>query len=88
MGGFCHGLQFGPGLYISSDHLSSWIRPGDFGELAMQTIIVIIIVVIAAAFLIRRFLKNFKQKDACSCGCSSCPADTAATCEENPDNAQ
>jgi hypothetical protein len=54
----------------------------------MQTIIVIIIVAIAAAFLIRKFLKNLKQEDACSCGCSSCPADTAATCEENPDNVQ
>ncbi|MGD2098152.1 MAG: FeoB-associated Cys-rich membrane protein [Desulfobacterales bacterium] len=54
----------------------------------MQTIIVIIIVAIAAAFLIRKFFKKFKQQDACSCGCASCPADTAATCEENPDNSK
>ncbi|MBW2435734.1 MAG: FeoB-associated Cys-rich membrane protein [Deltaproteobacteria bacterium] len=54
----------------------------------MQTIIVIIIVAIAAAFLIRKFLKNFKQEDPCSCGCSSCPADTAATCEDKPDNSR
>jgi hypothetical protein len=54
----------------------------------MQTIIVIIIVAIAAGFLIRKFLKTFKRQDACSCGCSSCPADTAATGEENPDNVQ
>jgi hypothetical protein len=49
----------------------------------MQTLIVILIVVIAAAFLIRNFLKKFRQKEACGCGCSSCPADPA-TCEENP----
>ena len=50
----------------------------------MQTLIVILIVAIAAAFLIRRFLKKFKQEEACDCGCSSCPTD-AASCEENPE---
>jgi hypothetical protein len=54
----------------------------------MQSVIVILIVAIAAAFLIRNFIKKFKQEDACSCGCSSCPADTAATCEDKPDNYQ
>lgn len=51
----------------------------------MQTVLVILVVAIAAAFLIRNFLKKFKQEDACSCGCSSCPAE-AASCEENPDD--
>jgi hypothetical protein len=50
----------------------------------MQTLIVILIVAIAAVLLIRKFLKNFKQEDACGCGCTSCPADPAS-CEENPD---
>jgi hypothetical protein len=50
----------------------------------MQTLIVILIVAIAAAFLIRKFLKNFKQQEACGCGCTSCPADPAS-CEENPE---
>jgi hypothetical protein len=53
----------------------------------MQTLIVILIVAIAAAFLIRKFLKNFKPEDTCGCGCSSCPADPAS-CEENPENSQ
>jgi hypothetical protein len=53
----------------------------------MQTIIVILIVAIAAAFLIRNFLKKFKQDDQCSCGCSACPTDPD-TCEENPDNSK
>jgi len=53
----------------------------------MQTIVVLLIVAIAAAFLIRNFLKKFKQKDQDSCGCSSCPTDSAS-CEENPDNSQ
>jgi hypothetical protein len=50
----------------------------------MQTLIVILIVAIAAAFLIRNFLKKFKQEKACGCGCSSCPADPAS-CGENPE---
>jgi hypothetical protein len=53
----------------------------------MQTLIVILIVAIAAAFLIRKFLKNFKQEDACGCGCASCPTDPAS-CEDNPENSQ
>jgi len=53
----------------------------------MQTLIVILIVAIAAAFLIRKFLKKFKQEEACGCGCSSCPTDPAS-CEENPENSQ
>jgi type II secretory pathway pseudopilin PulG len=53
----------------------------------MQTLIVILIVAIAAAFLIRKFLKNFKQEETCNCGCSSCPADPTS-CEENPDKSQ
>ena len=48
----------------------------------MQTLIVILIVVIAAALLIRKFLKKFKQEEACDCGCSSCPTDPAS-CEES-----
>ncbi len=51
----------------------------------MQTLIVILIVAVAAAFLIRNFLKKFKQQDTCGCGSSTCPAD-AASCEENPEN--
>jgi len=51
----------------------------------MQILIVILIVAIAAAFLIRNFLKKFKQED--QCGCASCPTDTTS-CEENPDNSQ
>jgi hypothetical protein len=53
----------------------------------MQTFIVILIVAIAAAFLIRNFLKKFKRREACGCGCSSCPVDPA-TCEENPENSK
>ena len=53
----------------------------------MQTIIAIFIVAIAAAFLIRNFLKKFKQEDACGCGCTACPEDVTA-CEENPENAK
>jgi hypothetical protein len=53
----------------------------------MQTFIVIFIVAVAAAFLVRNFLKKFKQQDQCGCGCSACPVD-AASCEENPDNAE
>jgi hypothetical protein len=51
----------------------------------MQTLIVILIVAIAAAFLIRNFLKKFKQEDQCGCGCASCPTDPTF-CEENPKN--
>jgi hypothetical protein len=51
----------------------------------MQTYIVILIVAIAAAFLIRNFLKKFKQED--QCGCASCPADSTS-CEENPENSK
>jgi hypothetical protein len=53
----------------------------------MQTFIVILIVAVAAAFLIRKFLKNFKQEDACGCGCTSCPTDPTS-CEEDPENSQ
>ena len=52
--------------------------------LGMNYGIVILIVAIAAAFLIRNFLKKFKQEDACGCGCSSCPTDPVA-CEEKPE---
>jgi hypothetical protein len=40
----------------------------------MQTLIVILIVAIATAFLIRNFLKKFKQEDQCGCGCAAPPA--------------
>jgi hypothetical protein len=55
----------------------------------MQTLIVILIVAIAAAFLIRNFLKKFKQEDqcGCGCGCAACPTDPIS-CEENPDNSK
>jgi hypothetical protein len=53
----------------------------------MQTLIVILIVAIAAAFLIGNFLKKFRKKDPCGCGCSSCHADPAS-CEENPENSK
>ena len=51
----------------------------------MQTLIVVLIVAIAAAFLIRNFLKKFKQEKACGCGCSSCPVNPD-TCEESPES--
>jgi hypothetical protein len=51
----------------------------------MQTLIVILIVAIAAAFLVRNFLKKFKQEDQCGCGCASCPTDPTS-CEENQEN--
>jgi FeoB-associated Cys-rich membrane protein len=53
----------------------------------MQTLIVILIVAVAAAFLIRNFLKKFKEQGQCDCGCSACPADPAS-CEENPKDFQ
>jgi len=44
----------------------------------METILVILIVGVAAFFLGRSYYKKYKKSDSCSCGCSSCPMDTAS----------
>jgi hypothetical protein len=44
----------------------------------MENILVILIVGLAAFFIGRSYYKKYKKSDQCSCGCSSCPADTAA----------
>ena len=45
----------------------------------MQTAIVILIVVIAAVYVGRVFYKGFRQKDACSCGCTCCSITDSCT---------
>ena len=49
-------------------------------EVAMETLLVVLIVAAASAYLIGRFVKTWKQKDACGCGCSGCNVEE--TCSE------
>jgi hypothetical protein len=46
----------------------------------MEILLIILIVAAASAYLIKRFLKTWRQGDTCGCGCSGCEIER--TCSE------